>query len=150
GAFGQQSGAAYVGNYKIMNRHLAEKQDWDNLVWDSYERDLLVTRVEAHGRDQIARCQCTAGVYYCKSRMKHYPVIVTPPVLYKIGASDYYPERYQSHVALGIGFAEPGDCGGILRCQHGVMGILTAGGNNMVAFADVRQLLWIEDDVMEQ
>nr|QGA89259.1 polyprotein [Enterovirus F] len=150
GAFGQQSGAAYVGNYKIMNRHLAEKQDWDNLVWDSYERDLLVTRVDAHGVDQIARCDCRAGVYYCKSRMKHYPVVVTPPSLVHVDKNDYYPERYQSHVALGIGFAEPGDCGGLLRCEHGVMGILTAGGNNLVAFADIRDLLWIEDDVMEQ
>nr|BAW98047.1 polyprotein [Enterovirus F] len=150
GAFGQQSGAAYVGNYKIMNRHLAEQADWDNLVWDSYERDLLVTRVDAHGCDQIARCDCRAGVYYCKSRMKHYPVVVTPPSLVHIDKNDYYPERYQSHVALGIGFAEPGDCGGLLRCEHGVMGILTAGGNNLVAFADIRDLLWIEDDVMEQ
>lgn len=150
GAFGQQSGAAYVGNYKIMNRHLAEQVDWDNLVWESYERDLLVTRVDAHGIDTVARCSCNSGVYYCKSRGKHYPVVVTPPSLAHIDKNDYYPERYQSHVALGIGFAEPGDCGGLLRCQHGVMGILTAGGNNLVAFADVRDLLWIEDDVMEQ
>ncbi|BAW98044.1 polyprotein [Enterovirus AN12] len=150
GPFGQQSGAAYVGNYKIMNRHLADCVDWQNLVWESYERDLLVTRVDAHGCDQIARCDCRAGVYYCKSRMKHYPVVVTPPSLVHVDKNDYYPERYQSHVALGIGFAEPGDCGGLLRCEHGVMGILTAGGNNLVAFADIRDLLWIEDDVMEQ
>nr|WEM34770.1 polyprotein [Enterovirus E] len=150
GPFGQQSGAAYVGNYKIMNRHLANCLDWKDLVWESYERDLLVTRVDAHGSDVIARCNCTAGVYYCKSRMKHYPVVVTPPSLVYIDKNDYYPERYQSHVALGIGFAEPGDCGGLLRCEHGVMGILTAGGNNLVAFADIRDLLWIEDDVMEQ
>nr|YP_009020978.1 protease 2A [enterovirus F4] len=150
GAFGQQSGAAYVGSYKIMNRHLAKEQDWKNHIWDSYERDLLVTRVDAHGKDQIARCSCCAGVYYSKSRNKHYPVVVTPPSLAHIDENDYYPERYQSHVILGVGFAEPGDCGGILRCEHGVMGILTAGGSNLVAFADVRDLLWIEDDVMEQ
>ncbi len=150
GAFGQQSGAAYVGSYKIMNRHLASHDDWHRLVWESYGRDLLVSRVDAQGCDVIARCDCTTGVYYCKSRNKHYPVVVTPPSLAFIDESEYYPARYQSHVILGVGFAEPGDCGGLLRCQHGVMGILTAGGENLVAFADIRDLLWIEDDAMEQ
>nr|UUB81767.1 polyprotein [Enterovirus E] len=150
GPFGQQQGAAYVGSYKIVNRHLATYADWENEVWQSYQRDLLVTRVDAHGCDTIARCNCRTGVYYCKSRNKHYPIVVTPPSIFKIEANDYYPERMQTHILLGIGFAEPGDCGGLLRCEHGVMGILTVGGGDLVGFADVRDLLWVEDDVMEQ
>nr|WVH45241.1 polyprotein [Enterovirus F] len=150
GAFGQQSGAIYVGNYKIVNRHLAHEMDWQKHVWDSYNRDLLITRVDAHGCDKIARCNCRAGVYYCRSSDKHFPVVVSEPAAYLVEANEYYPEHYQTHVLLGIGIARPGDCGGILRCQHGVMGILTVGGNNLVGFADVRDLLWVEDDVMEQ
>lgn len=150
GAFGQQSGAIYVGNYKIVNRHLATYTDWENEVWQSYHRDLLVTRVDAHGCDTIARCSCRTGVYYCKSRDKHYPIVVTPPSIFKIEANEYYPERMQTHILLGIGPGEPGDCGGILRCEHGVMGILTVGGGDLVGFADIRDLLWIEDDAMEQ
>nr|AXU25490.1 polyprotein [Enterovirus E] len=150
GPFGQQQGAAFVGNYKIVNRHLATSADWENEVWQSYQRDLLVTRVDAHGCDKIARCTCRSGVYYCRSRNKHYPIVVTPPSIFKIEANDYYPERMQTHILLGIGFAEPGDCGGLLRCEHGVMGILTVGGGDLVGFADIRDLLWIEDDAMEQ
>nr|UUB77413.1 polyprotein [Enterovirus E] len=150
GAFGQQSGAIYVGNYKIVNRHLAHEMDWQKHVWDSYNRDLLITRVDAHGCDKIARCNCRAGVYYCRSSDKHFPVVVSEPAAYLVEANEYYPEHYQTHVLLGIGIARPGDCGGVLRCQHGVMGILTVGGNNLVGFADVRDLLWVEDDVMEQ
>ena len=65
-------------------------------------------------------------------------------------ANDYYPARYQTHMLLGMGFAEPGDCGGILRCNHGVMGIVTAGGNGVVAFADIRDLWVYEEEAMEQ
>nr|YP_009483881.1 2A [Sichuan takin enterovirus] len=144
GAFGQQSGAVFVGNYKIMNRHLASQVEWDSLEWEDYNRDVIVSRVNAHGADKLARCKCNAGVYYCKSRGKHYPVIFEGPGIQWIDANDYYPARYQSHILLGIGFCEPGDCGGILRCQHGVIGIITAGGPSLVAFADLRDLFWIE------
>ena len=51
---------------------------------------------------------------------------------------------------IGYGFANPGDCGGILRCQHGVMGIITAGGEGVVAFADIRDLYMYEEEAMEQ
>nr|ALN12386.1 polyprotein [Swine vesicular disease virus] len=150
GAFGQQSGAVYVGNYRVVNRHLATHADWQNCVWEDYNRDLLVSTTTAHGCDTIARCDCTAGVYSCASRNKHYPVTFEEPSLVEVQESEYYPKRYQSHVLLAAGFAEPGDCGGILRCQHGVIGIVTVGGEGVVGFADVRDLLWLEDDAMEQ
>nr|QGH82161.1 polyprotein [Goat enterovirus] len=150
GAFGQQSGAVYVGSYKIMNRHLATQAEWDNLEWDDYNRDLIVSRVSAHGADKLARCKCNAGVYYCKSRGKHYPVTFEGPGIQWVDANEYYPARYQTHMLLGIGFCEPGDCGGILRCQHGVIGIITAGGPSLVAFADLRDLFWVEHEAMEQ
>lgn len=150
GAFGQQSGAIYVGNYRVVNRHLATHTDWQNCVWEDYNRDLLVSTTTAHGCDTIARCQCTAGVYFCASRNKHYPVTFEGPGLVEVQESEYYPKRYQSHVLLAAGFSEPGDCGGILRCEHGVIGLVTMGGEGVVGFADVRDLLWLEDDAMEQ
>ncbi|AAL69622.2 polyprotein [enterovirus A125] len=150
GAFGQQSGSVYVGSYKITNLHLATEFDLGSEIWRSYERDLIVSTTTASGCDNIARCNCNSGVYFCKSKSKHYPVVFQGPGLVQVGANDYYPDRYQSHVLLGVGPAEAGDCGGILRCQHGVIGILTAGGDGLVAFADIRDLLWIEDDAMEQ
>ncbi len=150
GAFGQQSGAAYVGNYRVVNRHLATHTDWRNCVWEDYNRDLLVSTTTAHGCDVIARCQCTTGVYFCQSKNKHYPVSFEGPGLVEVQESEYYPKRYQSHVLLAVGFSEPGDCGGILRCEHGVIGLVTMGGEGVVGFADVRDLLWLEDDAMEQ
>nr|ANQ31696.1 polyprotein [Echovirus E30] len=150
GVFGQQSGAAYVGNYRIVNRHLATHADWQNCVWEDYNRDLLVSTTTAQGCDTIARCQCSTGVYFCASRNKHYPVSFEGPGLVEVQESDYYPKRYQSHVLLATGFSEPGDCGGILRCEHGVIGLVTMGGEGVVGFADVRDLLWLEDDAMEQ
>nr|UXG07093.1 polyprotein [Enterovirus G] len=150
GAFGQQSGAVYVGNYKIINRHLATHEDWENVEWEDYNRDLLVARTTAHGSDKLARCHCNIGVYYCKSRNKHYPVTFQGPGIDWVEASEYYPARYQTHMLLASGISEPGDCGGILRCQHGVIGIVTAGGDGVVGFADVRDLFWIEHEAMEQ
>nr|AGP25526.1 polyprotein [Enterovirus B] len=150
GAFGQQSGAVYVGNYRLVNRHLATHTDWQNCVWEDYNRDLLVSTTTAHGCDTIARCRCKTGVYFCASKNKHYPVTFEGPGLVEVQENEYYPKRYQSHVLLAAGFSEPGDCGGILRCEHGVIGIVTMGGEGVVGFADVRDLLWLEDDAMEQ
>ncbi len=150
GAFGQQSGAIYVGNYRVVNRHLATHADWHNCVWEDYNRDLLVSTTTAHGCDTIARCQCCTGVFFCASRNRHYPVSFEGPGLVEVQESEYYPKRYQSHVLLAAGFSEPGDCGGILRCEHGVIGLVTMGGEGVVGFADVRDLLWLEDDAMEQ
>nr|QOK36417.1 polyprotein [Coxsackievirus A8] len=150
GKFGQQSGAIYVGNYRVVNRHLATHTDWANLVWEDSTRDLLVSSTTAQGCDTIARCDCQTGVYYCNSRRKHYPVSFSKPSLIFVEASEYYPARYQSHLMLAAGYSEPGDCGGILRCQHGVVGIVSTGGNGLVGFADVRDLLWLDEEAMEQ
>nr|QOK36407.1 polyprotein [Coxsackievirus A8] len=150
GKFGQQSGAIYVGNYRVVNRHLATHTDWANLVWEDSTRDLLVSSTTAQGCDTIARCDCQTGVYYCNSRRKHYPISFSKPSLIFVEASEYYPARYQSHLMLAAGHSEPGDCGGILRCQHGVVGIVSTGGNGLVGFADVRDLLWLDEEAMEQ
>nr|UYW29754.1 polyprotein [Coxsackievirus A6] len=150
GKFGQQSGAIYVGNFRVVNRHLATHNDWANLVWESSSRDLLVSSTTAQGCDTIARCDCQTGVYYCNSKRKHYPVSFSKPSLVFVEASEYYPARYQSHLMLAKGHSEPGDCGGILRCQHGVIGIVSTGGNGLVGFADVRDLLWLDEEAMEQ
>nr|WBV79882.1 polyprotein [Poliovirus 1] len=148
--FGHQNKAVYTAGYKICNYHLATQEDLQNAVNIMWNRDLLVTESKAQGTDSIARCNCNAGVYYCESRRKYYPVSFVGPTFQYMEANDYYPARYQSHMLIGHGFASPGDCGGILRCQHGVIGIITAGGEGLVAFSDIRDLYAYEDEAMEQ
>ncbi|AAM09803.1 polyprotein [Poliovirus 1] len=148
--FGHQNKAVYTAGYKICNYHLATQEDLQNAVNVMWDRDLLVTESRAQGTDSIARCNCNAGVYYCESRRKYYPVSFVGPTFQYMEANDYYPARYQSHLLIGHGFASPGDCGGILRCHHGVIGIVTAGGEGLVAFADIRDLHAYEDEAMEQ
>nr|WBV79883.1 polyprotein [Poliovirus 1] len=148
--FGHQNKAVYTAGYKICNYHLATQEDLQNAVSIMWNRDLLVVESRAQGTDSIARCNCNAGVYYCESKRKYYPVSFVGPTFQYMEANDYYPARYQSHMLIGHGFASPGDCGGILRCQHGVIGIITAGGEGLVAFSDIRDLYAYEDEAMEQ
>nr|AEE25814.1 polyprotein [Enterovirus C96] len=148
--FGHRNKAVYVAGYKICNYHLATPEDHSKAVSIMWNRDLMVAESRAQGTDTIARCNCRTGVYYCESRRKYYPITITPPTFQYMEANDYYPARYQTHMLLGHGFAEPGDCGGILRCNHGVIGIITAGGNGIVAFADIRDLWVYEEEAMEQ
>nr|ANV28232.1 polyprotein [Poliovirus 1] len=148
--FGHQNKAVYTAGYKICNYHLATQEDLQNAVAVMWNRDLLVTESKAQGTDSIARCNCYTGVYYCESKRKYYPVSFIGPTFQYMEANDYYPARYQSHMLIGHGFASPGDCGGILRCQHGVIGIITAGGEGLVAFSDIRDLYAYEEEAMEQ
>nr|ACF16828.1 polyprotein [Poliovirus 1] len=148
--FGHQNKAVYTAGYKICNYHLATQEDLQNAVNVMWDRDLLVTESRAQGTDSIARCNCNAGVYYCESRRKYYPVSFVGPTFQYMEANNYYPARYQSHMLIGHGFASPGDCGGILRCNHGVIGIITAGGEGLVAFSDIRDLYAYEEEAMEQ
>nr|AIB00412.1 polyprotein [Poliovirus 1] len=148
--FGHQNKAVYTAGYKICNYHLATQEDLQNAVNVMWNRDLLVTESRAQGTDSIARCNCNAGVYYCESRRKYYPVSFVGPTFQYMEANNYYPARYQSHMLIGHGFASPGDCGGILRCHHGVIGIITAGGEGLVAFTDIRDLYAYEEEAMEQ
>ncbi|ABM54527.1 polyprotein [Coxsackievirus A20] len=148
--FGHQNKAVYTAGYKICNYHLATQEDLQNAVSIMWNRDLIVVESKAQGTDSIARCNCNTGVYYCESRRKYYPVSFVGPTFQYMEANDYYPARYQSHMLIGHGFASPGDCGGILRCQHGVIGIVTAGGEGLVAFSDIRDLYAYEEEAMEQ
>nr|AGA12379.2 polyprotein [Poliovirus 2] len=148
--FGHQNKAVYTAGYKICNYHLATQEDLQNAVSVMWNRDLLVAESRAQGTDSIARCNCNTGVYYCESRRKYYPVTFIGPTFQYMEANEYYPARYQSHMLIGHGFASPGDCGGILRCQHGVIGIVTAGGEGLVAFSDIRDLYAYEEEAMEQ
>nr|AGA12459.2 polyprotein [Poliovirus 2] len=148
--FGHQNKAVYTAGYKICNYHLATQEDLENAVSVMWNRDLLVAESRAQGTDSIARCNCNTGVYYCESRRKYYPVTFIGPTFQYMEANEYYPARYQSHMLIGHGFASPGDCGGILRCRHGVIGIVTAGGEGLVAFSDIRDLYAYEEEAMEQ
>nr|AAS88850.1 polyprotein [Poliovirus 1] len=147
---GHQNKAVYTAGYKICNYHLATPEDLQNAVNIMWNRDLIVVESKAQGTDSIARCNCNAGVYYCESKRKYYPVSFVGPTFQYMEANDYYPARYQSHMLIGHGFASPGDCGGILRCHHGVIGIITAGGEGLVAFSDIRDLYAYEEEAMEQ
>nr|QFB70730.1 polyprotein [Enterovirus D] len=143
-------GGAFVGSYKIINYHLATDQEKHDAVYVDWQADVLVTTVAAHGKHQIARCKCNTGVYYCKHKGRSYPVYFEGPGIQWIEENEYYPARYQTNTLLAHGPVEAGDCGGLLVCPHGVIGLVTAGGSGIVAFTDIRNLLWLEDEAMEQ
>nr|UBI50742.1 polyprotein [rhinovirus B27] len=138
--FGPRFGGVCTGNIKIMNYHLMTHEDTLNLQTPLPERDLAVININAHGSETVPQCNCTVGVYYSRYYNKYYPVVCEKPTCVWIEGNNYYPSRYQQGVMKGVGPAEPGDCGGILRCIHGPIGILTAGGGGYVCFADIRGL----------
>lgn len=118
------------------NAHLAEAND--NTILIALTADLQVDVADTPGKDVIPDCNCTSGTYYCKSRDRYYPVDVVTHDWYPIEESQYYPKHIQYNILLGEGPCEPGDCGGKLLCKHGVIGIVTAGGEGHVAFTDLR------------
>lgn len=146
----QQGSTIHVGNYKIMNRHLATQEDLDNAEWEDACRNLLVARTTMHGTTKIARCNCNTGIYSCKLKNKHYPVVFEGPYNNWAKANGNHSDKYQMRVLIASGIPVLTNYNGILSCQHGVVGIATAGGNGVVCFADVRDLAWIDDEVMEQ
>ncbi|ABF51181.1 polyprotein [rhinovirus B35] len=137
---GPRFGGVFTSNFKIMNYHLMTPEDHLNLIAPYQSRDLAIVATGAHGAETIPHCNCTSGVYYSTYYRKFYPVICEKPTTIWIEGGPYYPSRYQVGVMKGVGPAEPGDCGGILRCIHGPIGLLTAGGGGYVCFADIRQL----------
>lgn len=100
--------------------------------------DLQVDSVDTPGPDNIPTCDCTTGTYYCKSRDRYFPINLTHHSWYIIQESDYYPKHIQYDILIGEGPCSPGDCGGKLLCVHGTIGMVTAGGENHVAFIDLR------------
>nr|ANI70115.1 polyprotein [Rhinovirus B]QED08813.1 polyprotein [Rhinovirus B] len=143
---GPRYGGVFTSNIKIMNYHLMTPEDHLNLITPYVNRDLAIVYTGAHGAETIPHCGCTSGVYYSRYYRKFYPIICEKPTTIWIEGSSYYPSRYQSGVMKGVGPAEPGDCGGILRCVHGPIGLLTAGGSGYVCFADIRQLDCIAEE----
>lgn len=137
---GPRFGGVCTGSVKVMNYHLMTQEDSLNLQTPLPERDLAIINLNGHGSETIPHCNCTSGVYYSRYYNKFYPVICEKPTCIWIEGNNYYPSRYQQGVMKGVGPAEPGDCGGILRCVHGPIGLLTAGGGGFVCFADIRML----------
>nr|UWR86913.1 polyprotein [Enterovirus G] len=140
----------HVGNYKIMNKHLATQKDLDNMEWEDSIRNLFVARASTHGTDKLARCRCNTGIYFNNTKNKCYPVTFTGPFSNWARADAQYSDKFQTHVLFASGIPEQSDYSGILKCQHGVVGIATAGGHGVVCFADVRDLSWMDQEVMEQ
>nr|ADV57354.1 polyprotein [rhinovirus B100] len=143
---GPRFGGVFTSNVKVMNYHLMTPEDHLNLIAPYPSRDLAIVSTGAHGAETIPHCNCTSGVYYSRYYRKFYPIICDKPTTIWIEGSSYYPSRYQVGVLKGVGPAEPGDCGGILRCIHGPIGLLTAGGSGYVCFADIRQLESIAEE----
>ncbi|ACK37411.1 polyprotein [rhinovirus B79] len=143
---GPRFGGVFTSNVKIMNYHLMTPEDHLNLVTSYPSRDLAIVFTGAHGAETVPHCNCTSGVYYSTYYRKSYPIICDKPTTIWIEGGPYYPSRYQVGVMKGVGPAEPGDCGGILRCVHGPIGLLTAGGSGYVCFADIRQLEQIAEE----
>lgn len=116
--------------------HLTEPSD--NTILLAISSDLQIDSATNPGDDYIPNCDCTIGTYYCHSKGRYYPVTVTQHDWYEIQESIYYPKHIQYNILIGEGPCSPGDCGGKLLCRHGVIGMITAGGEGHVAFIDLR------------
>lgn len=110
----------------------------ENTILLAISSDLQVDSTNNPGPDHIPTCNCTNGTYYCKSRDRYYPVEFVQHNWYEIQESDYYPKHIQYNILIGKGPCSPGDCGGKLLCVHGTIGMITAGGDEHVAFIDLR------------
>nr|QEO75964.1 polyprotein [Rhinovirus C] len=110
----------------------------DETILLALTADLQVDSTDVPGPDVIPCCDCTTGCYYSKSKDRYFPVECVSHDWYEIQESDYYPKHIQYNLLIGEGHCEPGDCGGKLMCKHGVIGMITAGGDNHVAFTDLR------------
>nr|WES14254.1 polyprotein [rhinovirus C53] len=118
------------------NAHLATAND--NTILIALTSDLQVDYTDTPGSDYIPECDCLEGCYYCKSQDRYFPIKCTAYDWYEIQETSYYPKHIQYNILIGEGPALPGDCGGKLLCKHGVIGILTAGGEGHAAFTDLR------------
>lgn len=121
---------------KYMCAHLTQPSDDTILL--AISADLQVDSVQEPGEDIIPTCDCTFGCYYSRSKDRYFPIQVTTHDWYEIQESEYYPKHIQYNLLIGEGHCQPGDCGGKLLCKHGVIGMITAGGDNHVAFIDLR------------
>nr|UBI50764.1 polyprotein [rhinovirus A30] len=134
----------HVGNLIYRNLHLFNSEMHDSILV-SYSSDLIIYRTNTTGDDYIPSCDCTQATYYCKHKNRYFPINVTSHDWYEIQESEYYPKHIQYNLLIGEGPCEPGDCGGKLLCKHGVIGIVTAGGDNHVAFIDLRHFHCAEE-----
>ncbi len=134
----------HVGNLIYRNLHLLNSEMHDSILI-SYSSDLIIYRTNTKGDDYIPTCDCTEATYYCRHKNRYYPIKVTSHDWYEIQESEYYPKHIQYNLLIGEGPCEPGDCGGKLLCRHGVIGIVTAGGEGHVAFIDLRQFHCAEE-----
>nr|WAK75523.1 polyprotein [rhinovirus A38] len=134
----------HVGNLIYRNLHLFNSEVSDSVLV-SYSSDLVIYRTNTTGDDYIPTCDCTDATYYCKHKNRYYPIKVTSHDWYEIQESEYYPKHIQYNLLIGEGPCEPGDCGGKLLCKHGVIGIITAGGEGHVAFIDLRHFHCAEE-----
>nr|UHU35052.1 polyprotein [rhinovirus A78] len=135
----------HVGNLIYRNLHLCTNENLSDSTLICYSSDLVIYRTNVKGNDYIPTCDCTQCTYYCKSKDRYYPVTVRKHDWYEIQESEYYPKHIQYNILIGEGPCEPGDCGGKLLCKHGVIGIVTAGGEGHVAFIDIRDFQCAEE-----
>lgn len=135
----------HTGDLIYKNLHLCEPENLNDSTLICYSSDLVIYRTNTTGNDVIPTCNCTEATYYCKHKDRYYPINVKKHQWYEIQESEYYPKHIQYNILIGEGPCEPGDCGGKLLCKHGVIGIVTAGGENHVAFIDLRDFLVAEE-----
>lgn len=121
---------------KYFNSHLVNVND--KTLLHALTADLQVDETTDVGPDYIPDCDCLTACYYCKSKDRYFPIQLEAHDWYEIQETCYYPKHIQYNLLIGEGHAEPGDCGGKLLCKHGVIGILTAGGDGHAAFTDLR------------
>nr|WES14246.1 polyprotein [rhinovirus C2]WES14247.1 polyprotein [rhinovirus C2] len=118
------------------NAHLTTPNDQTILL--ALTADLQIDGCDQPGPDTIPDCDCTSGCYYSRSLDRYIPVECEAHDWYPVEETQYYPKHIQYNLLIGKGPCVPGDCGGKLLCRHGVIGIITAGGDDHVAFTDLR------------
>nr|2M5T_A Chain A, human rhinovirus 2A proteinase [Rhinovirus C] len=118
------------------NAHLTTPNDQTILL--ALTADLQIDGCDQPGPDNIPDCDCTSGCYYSRSLDRYIPVECEAHDWYPVEETQYYPKHIQYNLLIGEGPCVPGDAGGKLLCRHGVIGIITAGGDGHVAFTDLR------------
>ncbi|APA29022.1 polyprotein [Picornaviridae sp. rodent/Ee/PicoV/NX2015] len=136
---GDNSGVV-AGSFLYINKHIAPTSLMQHAKFDSDELDLQIYRVESQHEQNnvdIPQCTCGKGWYYSGLTRHVQHALLTPPVVQHFNAGEFYPEHYQIvHLAEGPG--QMGDCGNVLYCRHGPIGLLTGSADGIVAFIPLR------------
>ncbi|APA29023.1 polyprotein [enterovirus K2] len=137
--FGDKQGFV-AGNKYYVNYHLVPPHMLKHATKIDKFHDLCIFEVkeqDARPEVQIPRCTCCKGWYYSNLTRRIQHAYISPPRMQHFEASQWYPHHFQEvHLAEGPG--QEGDCGNVLYCRHGPIGMVTGAARGIVAFIPLR------------